>query len=514
MPSQPRLIVDLHTHLFNARCLPLPGIIANAMGKDAGESHLARAVANFLYRLTEAEYRPQPTNAFMEMDSVEYFVDQLCDLTADELVAPFRENFFPTRLVQEILPAEDFDLIHKQVIQSDLHACLSELEEVLLEEGYIEPAQNMFMGVGDITGWAKKIVAVTFNTLEKLIILRDEITNYAEFFFNMLHAEEHMAHTLIKDYGDQLPPLQIVHHMMDMQMAYVAENTPASMVAPKYAFNETQLLRMQDLARHNQGKIFGFAAFDPRRPDWRDIVEKSIAMGFKGFKFYPALGYLPIGNKDAMGNDDFVIEQRVLDFFRLCIERKMPVFTHCTPTGFQTRFKKGLNASPIHWEKLLSSNSGEFAQLRLCFGHAGGGDDNNNGFHSPGWTASSVDWESANNYAYTVARLCRTYEHVYCEFAYLTEFIEETQVKREAAINRFEANLIRAIKPNPGEPYDFSGKICYGSDWHMPSMVKHPRAYLNIFLDMFDDNKPLAELREQFFWGNAYAYLGMSMRGL
>lgn len=66
------------------------------------------------------------------------------------------------------------------------------------------------------------------------------------------------------------------------------------------------------------------------------------------------------------------------------------------------------------------------------------------------------------------------------------------------------------MKSETGERYDFAKKICYGSDWHMPSMVKHPRAYLEIFLDIFDNNKPLAALREQFFWGNAYDYLGMS----
>lgn len=510
MPSLPNLIVDLHTHLFNARCLPLPGIIANAMNKDASESRLARAAASLLYRLTEAEYRPQLT-AFRDTDSVGFFVDQLCELTSQELAAPFRENLSPTIITLEFLPTDVFDLVQQQISQSDLYACLTELEAVLIEDGYIEPTQNMFMGVSDITDWAKKIVAATFNTLEDLISLRDEITNYAKFFFNMLHAEEHMAHTLINNYGDQLPPLQIVHHMMDMQMAYVTENTPASMVAPKYAFNETQLLRMQDLARHNQGKIFGFSAFDPRRSDWRDeIVEKSIAMGFKGFKFYPALGYLPIGNKDAMGNDDVVIEQRVLDFFRLCIKQKIPVFTHCTPTGFQTRFKKGLNASPKNWEALLSFNSGEFAELRLCFGHAGGGKDDNNGFRSPGWTAGTTEWEDPNNYACTVARLCRTYENVYCEFAYITELIENSQAERDAALNRFEENLLRAMKLNPGERYDFEKKICYGSDWHMPSMVDHPRAYLEVFLRIFDDNKPLAKFREQFFWENAYDYLQLS----
>lgn len=36
-------MLDLHTHLFNARYVPLASVIANAMGKDEG--HLANPVA-------------------------------------------------------------------------------------------------------------------------------------------------------------------------------------------------------------------------------------------------------------------------------------------------------------------------------------------------------------------------------------------------------------------------------------------------------------------------------------
>lgn len=38
MPRLPNKIVDLHTHLFNARCLPFPGIIANELNKDVANS--------------------------------------------------------------------------------------------------------------------------------------------------------------------------------------------------------------------------------------------------------------------------------------------------------------------------------------------------------------------------------------------------------------------------------------------------------------------------------------------
>ena len=54
MSSGPERIVDLHTHLFNARCLPLAGIIANALKKDARDCLIARAAAKLPIDYTTA----------------------------------------------------------------------------------------------------------------------------------------------------------------------------------------------------------------------------------------------------------------------------------------------------------------------------------------------------------------------------------------------------------------------------------------------------------------------------
>lgn len=129
------------------------------------------------------------------------------------------------------------------------------------------------------------------------------------------------------------------------------------------------------------------------------------------------MGYLPIGNKDLQ------MEQRVLQFFDQRIEQKIPVCAHCTTNGFQIKLKEGLNAAPQHWEKLLIKDDDRFANLRLCFCHTGGGRMEHDSFTSPGWTASETEWDDPNNYACTVARLCRTFKNIYCELAYITELI-------------------------------------------------------------------------------------------
>jgi hypothetical protein len=49
-------VVDLHVHIFNECSLPLAGMFANAMGKEAADSPLARAPASMANRLTKSRF--------------------------------------------------------------------------------------------------------------------------------------------------------------------------------------------------------------------------------------------------------------------------------------------------------------------------------------------------------------------------------------------------------------------------------------------------------------------------
>ena len=55
----PARVVDLHTHLFNARYMPLESVIASAMNKE--ESKLADYVAKLLYALAVLPMRTPRT---------------------------------------------------------------------------------------------------------------------------------------------------------------------------------------------------------------------------------------------------------------------------------------------------------------------------------------------------------------------------------------------------------------------------------------------------------------------
>ena len=477
-------IVDLHAHLFNARYLPLASIIAHAMGKD--RDPLADAIALLLEQLTGSSY--DHASVASDKRNQAYFIARICDVVEHELrVASVTYD----SVAQGAMTAAQL----RRIQQSLLMHILRELDRA---SGIadVTASVDQFSSFRALATWSRKTVTRALKAASSIMKPQvwGEAANYIEFFFTLLSDEERMYGRLVEGYGEDLPPMRAVHYMMDMQMAYGGHRSPY------YPFRPDQLRRMQDLQRAHPGSILGFAAFDPRRDDWEDGVDEALSMGFMGFKFYPAMEYKPIDNEDT------VVEARVRAFFSYCIERNVPVFTHCTPQGFQTRHEQGLLAHPKLWRKLLQQDG--MSQLRLCLGHAGGGISSNKDpetgqtVRSAGWMAKdTTEWNEADNFARICAELCCTYPNVYCELGHLDELLHKPRKKFDPR-QRFRDNLARA-RQITGES-DFMDKLAYGSDWHMPTMIRSARRFLDVFLDFHGEGV----LDDRFFWKNAYAYLG------
>jgi hypothetical protein len=519
---QPSRIIDIHTHLFNARCLPLAGIIANFIGKDAADSRFSRILGKILNKLCASESDRQLTEDSQlrilryKANSEQAALEDLLDILETRLLMTANEAVESRTAHDTRLNLDVMSEAISRVASSELYGLLSELNaelEIIAPSGNV-PAS--LTSVTDHVGWAKGVLKRAMEWLARkaneLALLTDEIPDVITFIYRMLSSEHSLARALFKSYGADLPPLKVVHHLMDMQMGYT-NNTPPQLVAPQYDFITTQLAQFSSLQTSQgfSGRVFGFAAFDPRRaydnniPAFVDTVKND---GYRGFKFYCAMGYKPIENNDA------AVEANVNKFFDACESRKMRVFTHCTPNGFETRFKLGRNADPRNWNGRLARNPGLF----LCFGHAGGDNSphkNAQGrvdFRSPGWVATNLsEWNDQDNYAKAVVELCIQYPNVYCDLAYLTGLIEGLGAEQEKSFNIVKENLKRAAVMEG--KFDFMTKVCYGSDWHMPSMVGHPRKYLDVFIRMFGDGDPdfkaVAKYREEFFWKNARTYLGI-----
>lgn len=508
--SMPPQILDLHSHMFNCRYLPLESIIYDALKHRI----FAKIFAQILYRMTESSYRTPSSRKILRQELLQKLTEPGQDTHSEQVDAFYVEEMWEMVKHELLLTTHDQKILKNggdltslmnkpketspSLVNSDLLALISQLgtikfkmewETAIPRSKLTHPSKSLkdsksILGVLNGAGYTFKKALWVFVKLVLPKFWGETVHSYAEAFFTLMASEEQLLNRFLKAYGNGLPPIQTVHYMMDMQMAYDDK------IRPFYDFPTVQMDRMQTLWRNHAGILFGFSAFDPRRSKWEDLANESLSKGFIGFKFYPAMGYRPYGNKVK------ITQKRVNAFFDWCVKKDVPIFAHCTPKGFQTSKNEGSNAHPIHWSKALE----ERKTLRLCLGHAGGGPMGK----SAGWLAESEnEWATNDNYAYVVVKLCTTYPNVYCEMGYITELLANDADKK--VLGSILRNLDRARKMNG--KYDFMTKIAYGSDWHMPELVTNARRYLDVWLDIFSQPDYKA-YKEQFFWKNGKAYLG------
>lgn len=482
---RPQRVLDMHVHLFNARYLPLAGIIADLLGSRP-PGLLATSLARLLWSLTGSSYVDEARLAAFAKKGVDP------DAAAIEAIGRVveAELAVATGLVAPVATGGGADdgVDHPALLDAlaDLQRVDFDAEGVPPLDDEPEPAhphglagEIAISSAGRHVRWVLRRVSRAFEP-----DLWEEGVRYVEFFLTMLSSERAMAARLFDGYGGGMPPLEVVHFMMDMQNAYPGR-TP-----PRYPFHPTQVDRMARLAAGSGGRIAGFAAFDPRNHDWQARCDHARQRGMIGFKFYPAMGYRPHCDGDPQ------VAARIDAFLGYCLARDVPVFAHCTPEGFQTRERLGYYADPEHWRAALQSRPG----LRLCLGHGGGGNVRRTpNADSRGWGARNAsEWNDAGNYASRVVALCREYPNVYCELGYLLEMFEDDGRGRVM-------DCLQLAMEGEGE-HPFLQKVIYGSDWHMPSMGDRTREYYESFLRVFADPR-FSQGVDDFFWRNGYRFL-------
>jgi predicted TIM-barrel fold metal-dependent hydrolase len=293
--------------------------------------------------------------------------------------------------------------------------------------------------------------------------LFDTVGDFIRWVGFLTHDEQSIMRQLFETYPVDL----YVHHMMDMQHYY----SPGKCY---YKFNADQINRMRKLVEIGEGRLLTFVAWSPKRRNDVELVRETVTNGGAiGVKVYPPSGYQA---NEAM-NDAL---------WALCLERHIPVFTHCTSQGFEAKAGFGVKSDPQFWRRVLERPHHD--ALRLCFGHAGGED---------GWFAETEeDWN--NSFAKQVFDLCVRYPNVYCETGYMD------QILRPEARARFIARLVRCIREAPA----FASKIMYGTDWHMIERLDGHRDYFAAFEQAFAADG-LREHAKLFFYANAVAYLNL-----
>lgn len=513
MAQVPKHIIDVHTHVFNARYLPIKGITSPYIG-----SLLAGSLATIMNGITKS--------SFQETEEADWAVrEYLRPLVAEQKAVDYAEVLW--LLIEEQVKKRavrqanifrsvnhvDWELKSITELESDsFMMALGDMSSSYIKiypdkarsvdinmhadiiraiKGNMPVSKSLFGLKASVIGALKSIA----EKLQKAHAFGDSAQDYLEFLYTLTKDEKSMFNKIRQEYRPNQPVHLFVHYMMDMKYGC---NKPDD---PYYTFFPQQCEYMMQLAASSEGALIGYSAFDPRRENWKEIADKSLRMGFLGFKFYPSMGFLPIGNKDSKGNIDEVIEGRVEDFFRYCIERNVPIVAHCTPKGFQAVKNSGIKAHPKHWEERLKQPG--FENLKLNLGHAGGGEQSNAGITSKGWYAENTDqWKETDNFARIVFELCTTYPNVYCDVSYLLE-LYATGSKADSVRSNFERNLLAKLNTT-----NFSQKIMFGSDWNMAQIIDETDEYLDYYLKLFSRDE-FSAFSDRFFWKNALDYLDL-----
>jgi len=208
--------------------------------------------------------------------------------------------------------------------------------------------------------------------------------------------------------------------------------------------------------------------------------------------------YHPFGNNEEQ-------RTRFQRLYQWCVTNKIPVLTHCTAKGFQAYDGSGVLSDPDNWDEVLDA----FPDLKLCYGHAGGGESRNyppqgdEKVKYPGWCASADEWGNELNFARKVVEHCLSRPNVYCDFSHIHEVLDDDDMA-----DHFKRNLIDAYKRTDGA-YAFADKAMYGSDWHMPRMARRVGDYLDHMIELFDSSEVLSRHKDKFFYQNALRFLDL-----
>lgn len=320
----------------------------------------------------------------------------------------------------------------------------------------------------------------------------------------------------------------LVSHMMDLGPVYNQAPNGTELLD----FAKRQVQRMEEFQNRPDSHMLYFAAYTPYRDYWmggkpddalnlvRSAVEEH---GAWGVKVYPPSGYRAGGNKikprptgirariagqqwDArygpLGDDkDAALNKKLTDFLLWCIEKDVPVFVHSGTGEFEARKGYGAyHSDPRFWRQFLDdhpSPDGSPCRLRLCLGHAGGED-----FWFGGTKYS--DWGQQ------VYEMCRRFPNVYSEITSHAQMVDPN--KQAFFVDRLAGLFDDSKRDDTGKPYpfSFSKKLIYGTDWYLPDAAERHQVLLatqRAFL-----HGRLRGHYKNYFFGNALRYLNAKTR--
>lgn len=319
------------------------------------------------------------------------------------------------------------------------------------------------------------------------------------------------------------------YHGIQTQAYSYSSERPVSQERKDGDPEKSAVMRIRKLRAESKGKMITFVAWNPFRSmneakvKSLEIVKREIAKGASGVKFYPPFGYRPSGNdfskfkrpfflseareqwvnrylgNHPKGNEAAIMAARAKqldalneELFSWCAKEQIPIFTHCNDGEFRAFDSEeyGDCANPEYWRPVLVKHP----RLKLCFGHAGGTADWY-GEHGP----REEKVPGSRKWGAIVRELCLTYPNVYCEFGIHEEVTDPIHAEN------IYRSLLKFLPMRGKGGWALGEKVMYGSDFFMPAQVSWA-GYLAGFQKLFS-LRGLTQYKSKFFAGNALDYL-------
>lgn len=238
---------------------------------------------------------------------------------------------------------------------------------------------------------------------------------------------------------------------------------------------------------------------DPSVDPLRNVKHAVLDLGFLGIKLYPPMGFRPIGNNTDLTwvpreprDGPPALDRELEALYAWCVENEVPIKAHAN-NSIAAGPNTGTFADPAGWQVVLRDP--RFKNLQLNLAHFGGFDET----HGNDAFTSDSDWEA------TMAAMVGEFPNVYFDLGYWTDAAEIDNEDRARVLERTAA----LIASTPA----MLDRMMYGSDFSMIGRLPSHPAYLSGLHQTFDDLGLTPAQTEAVMGGNAAAYLGLDRRG-
>jgi hypothetical protein len=512
------MAVDIHTHLFNLRYLPLEGII-NARANGVLTRFAAKALVKYLLWRTDDDgvidkkSSRKPAAAFSSV---------LGTLTTQSVLSREQETELEEFLIDEAALADelmmDQDIVNAILEANNINANehdRSDFSEAQVNVVPILTSATTYRSAMNADFEAVSAIRSNFKSLLNPLFRKfRELGDFWHWLVLQTESESNIMDTLIKTYTSGDDGVQLyIDHMMDMELHYPGQKKPV------YKEPELRMRRMRKLYDSSNGLVLGFYGWSPLRSNAIDLVKRAVEEeGFIGVKFYCPNGYRAQDNEqfEKLDLDNSVvrggvsasdIDRRNFELFDYCNSHRVPIFSHSQPGEMESvSGYTGKMSHPKYYSEILK----QFEDLIICFGHAGGSD---------GWLPEvksgdawiGTDQDSAgyasdiglSSYARAIYDICVNNKNVYCGIGAHSEIGDSNSI---ANFRQRLSILFNESRDNLGLE-NFDQRIAYGSDWHMIFKHRQHAFYLENYQKVFGHGSGLEGARDFFFKKNMLNFL-------